>query len=132
MIPFPVFFLIVSLFVLSVTFQFLPLCDFPSFQCFSAPFTCPFPAAHQVYLSPLLVCLYVVFVLPHVFVCSFRFRPNFSVMKPCVSHWHYLQFLPVSPHGMFPFFVPCVFIDLYFDVCTLLQSKLGWRPGGQD
>ena len=53
--------------------QFLPLCDFPSFQCFSIPYlTCPFPTSLHLFLIPsqvcvcVCVCVFIVFVLPHV------------------------------------------------------------------
>ena len=52
-----------------LAFQFLPLCVFPSIQCL----TCP--SSLHLYLIHLLVCQYVVFVLPHVFVSSFHVLP---------------------------------------------------------
>ena len=91
--------------VSGVAFQFLPLCDFSSFQHFSVPFphlsfsrlTPPVP--HPLVSVCVCVCVDKVFEFLHVF--------------PLASS-------TVSQLGMFPIFVPCVFNG--FLLCFCLSS----------
>ena len=111
------------------------LCPHVSTSCFYVPpsmifppssvfpflcFICPFPASLHLYLIPSLVCLYIVFVLPHIFVSLFRLSPWCHPVFP----------IHVMSSGVCPWYVSVVLflvvlIDLYFAfVCILFQPLL--------
>ena len=100
-------------------FQFL-LRVFPSFQCFF----CSFP--HLLFLFMPLVCLFVVFALPHVSISLFRLLLS-SSMLVCVRLYRHSIFLqvrdvtlcspPVSPSWHVSGFCSPCFFSL---ICALL------------
>ena len=88
------------------------------------PLTCPFPASlHQLYLIPLLVCVYTIFVLPHVSSC--QFHPSSPLTPPGVSppvsrRWYVSVICSMSFH----WFVLCfwfAFVFLFFCVCVYIS-----------
>ena len=96
------------------------LCVFPS-QCFSVHYlTCPFPTSLTSPVPDPLdsVSVYIVFVLPHVFVSSFSDVPRYCV---CLSWSCYSVLVRRSsnvssclPFGMFQVLVSCFSFDLKF------------------
>ena len=102
-----------------VAFQFLPLCDFPSFQCFFVPFPhLSFPCLTLPEPHPLVrVCVRMV----HAPSCLCQFIPCSPVLPAGVSHSCYLSCLlhslTVSSHFCFLFLV-------FSMICTLLLFAL--------
>ena len=124
-----------DLYVSSLAFQFL-LFIFPSLQCFSVPsVACGF--FFHLFLIRSLVCRYKVFVLPHVFISSFRLLLSPSmfirVRLCCLSVFlcvrsyssvslRLLSCLLMSHLGMFLGFVSAFWCALNFCLSSLVAT----------